>query len=401
MICSKPFAAIGIVVGFTACSSTPPPSPPPAPEPQPPAAIPEPTPIVETKTEEPDPPSPPPPETFKAKPKVGEKSRRESMSLPLGNTLGFVVPHVLAQPAQGKLRLHFMDVGQGDSNLIECPDGKTILIDGGSGLGSEAAVDDIAGAKAHIKETLAGRTLDWILVTHPDRDHHNGLTQILDGIDFRAIQLVGPKNGYETGFIAWFDALPAPKKRPTITTPKHDPKSAPNTTITCGAAKVFILAAGVPAVNTADNFTKNTRSLVLLFSYGDFDAVLTGDATTDTEAKILGWYDAAWLDVELLKIGHHGSQATSTGANWLAATQPEVAVVSAGKDNSYGHPRKEVIERVAAYTEEAKPHAFRWYTSTDEAQNLKTYKEAIYGTASSGTIVVESDGDNYTVIQEH
>lgn len=145
-----------------------------------------------------------------------------------------------------------------------------------------------------------------------------------------------------------------PRSQRVVTPETYDRAETPNTAVDCGAAKVWILAAAVEASHSA----KNAKSIVVMVRYGDFEAVITGDATRDTEAVILGRYDPKWLDIDLLRVGHHGSEATSTSASWAKTLSPTLAIVSAGYDNTYGHPRQEVFDRLAPYTQAAAPHGF-------------------------------------------
>jgi len=137
----------------------------------------------------------------------------------------------------------------------------------------------------------------------------------------------------------------------------------------------------------------------LLVSYKDFDVVLTGDATKKTEDDILDRYPAQFLDVELLKLGHHGSNTSSTDP-WLAALRPETAVVSAAYNSPYAHPRLKVIERVEPFTDHAPAHLFRWGVgsgNTAQLEDTPDYKESIFSTATNGHMVVASDGESYTI----
>jgi hypothetical protein len=158
-----------------------------------------------------------------------------------------------------------------------------------------------------------------------------------------------------------------------------------------------VLAANVPASASPTN----ARSIVLRVDFNEFEAILTGDATFDTEEHIAARYDPEFLDVELLKIGHHGSSTTSTSADWAQRLRPDVAVVSAGFDNSFGHPRKTVLDRVAQFTgDNAPPHFMRWGVSSGGGTVLRTrrnYTEAIFNTASNGNIVVTTNGSEFSV----
>lgn len=403
-----PWTIVGLVA-VTACGgSASPPTAPEAPAPVAPAPA-APTSAVPPSEEpassppiEPAPAenSPPPDEKrdhFKATPK-GPPSSRAAPGVydggPCRNALGFPgIGSVLAQPAGQQLRLHFLDVGQGDSTLIECPGGQLILVDGGSGI---SASSQPQGARDHLRRVIgSAMKLDLVLVSHPDRDHYNALPYLLEGIDFGRIQLVGPAGEYSGGFVTWLAGVPAAKKK-RLTAEAHDPMGSPS--VDCGEASIHVLS--VAARGTPDNSPKNSLSMTLMVSHGDFDAILTADATFVTEKKILGWYPAWWLDVELLKLGHHGSSTTSSSDDWVRTTAPDVAVVSSGHDNEHGHPRKVVVERAATKTGSAGSHAFRWYKSQTESEDLSDYREAIYGTGTSGTIVVASNGSDYWVERE-
>lgn len=297
---------------------------------------------------------------------------------------------VIPATASTTLELHFIDVGQGDSTLIVCPDGETILIDAGSSSGS--AVDPIRDyllAQLDRRE----RRIDHLIITHPDIDHYNLLPEVLREVPVGHVYRVGELTDYTTAFQHWLDAIPA--SRTTIyQATDYDPQNQANAQMDCGAADVYLLAAAIPATKSR----KNAMSVVLMVRDGQFEAVLTGDATTDTEDAILARYPASWLDSDVLKVGHHGSLATSTSPTWVQTLSPETAVISAGTRNRYGHPRQEILARLAPYTASADPHptssatheqsVYKWHEQRD-------YDEAIYLTATNGNIVVTATGQNY------
>jgi len=138
-----------------------------------------------------------------------------------------------------------------------------------------------------------------------------------------------------------------------------------------------------------------------MIRYGSFEVLLTGDATKKTEEAIIGRYDNNWLDVDVLKIGHHGSLSTSTTIPWADIVKPEIAVVSAGHRSSHGHPRKEVLERLDDHTvDNAAPHLMSSATGTRGNytwHNDSNYSESIYSTDTNGNVVVTSDGNGYSV----
>jgi len=136
---------------------------------------------------------------------------------------------------------------------------------------------------------------------------------------------------------------------------------------------------------------------VLLFSLGAFDAVINGDATQATESTILGRYTNDWLDVELLKIGHHGSSTTSTSQAWVDALRPELAVASAS-GTQYGHPRRTVIERLFPYTDNVEQHQIQWGFRAPAGgysyPQINT-AEGVFTTSTNGNIVIRSNGSWY------
>jgi competence protein ComEC len=299
-------------------------------------------------------------------------------------------------PTADSLELHFIDVGQGDSTLVKCPGGFTILVDCGSTGGGDPDV-----IRAYLLDQLDPvlPRIDALVITHPDRDHYNLLPEVLAGVQVDHIYKVGPPVEHDANDTdVWLLDFPVASRTIWDDT-AFDAPGSPNAAFNCGAANVYLLAANIDATRSPSN----ARSIVLLIDYLDFEAVLTGDATFDTEAAILDRYPVDWLDVDVLKLGHHGSSTTSTGSDWLAAVRPELAVVSASHGNSYGHPRRSVIEAVEDYTDSREPHRLRWgWSENNRAQyaDLDAYVEAVYSTATSGTVVVTSNGQQYEIRTE-
>lgn len=289
-----------------------------------------------------------------------------------------------------KLTITFFNVGQGDSTLIACPNGHNILIDAGSTSGVEA---DLIRDQLFIALKNRDRQIHTLIITHPDADHYNRLHLVLQDINVDRVFMIGEKDDYYNYFWTWLTALDAEKK--FLTQTDTDKPETPNPDINCGAAQAFILSA-----NEQSNFSpKNTASIVLMIRYKDFESIFTGDATKITEKAIIDRYPASWLDIDLLKIGHHGSLTTSTTTDWALKLSPEIAVVSAG-NNRYGHPRTEVLQRLENYTISANPHPMNSATRPEKKYVYKfnnSYNEAIYSTEVSGTIQVISDGSKWPV----
>lgn len=311
-----------------------------------------------------------------------------------GRDVFMAAPGAEAAPNTGKLSLHFIDVKQGDATLIECPNGKQILMDAG-----RLPYENGAAIREYVLKYLNkdAPRLDALVVSHPDADHYNILPEVLADVQIDAVLMVGDEDDYTAvQFIDWLEDSVDPDLVQDLPVDYHDPVDTPNATLDCGAATVHVLAANVQSSYSA----KNTASIVLMVTMGDFNAILTADATKDTEAKIISWYPAAWLRADVLKMGHHGSASTSTTDAWASTVRPTLAFASAGYTNSYGHPRKVIFERLEPFTETVDGHRVRWATSQTQFQNRTNYTEALYSTATQGTIVVTSDGTGYSVAFE-
>lgn len=244
------------------------------------------------------------------------------------------------------------------------------------------------------------KKIDALVVTHPDKDHYNLIKHSLDGVDVEKVFIVGSTDEYaEAAFDTWLENLPPNTVKPLRAADwnKQVPKLLGDF-----STNVYVLAADVEDVSVASE--KNTRSITLKITYGDFDLIIGGDATFDTENSITNRYSSqpAFLDVELLKLGHHGSRATSTSDGWLKVVKPEWAVVSAAFYNTYGHPHSNVISRVEAHTISVAPHVLRWswkQGSVSKYKKFASYTEAIFTSSTSGTIDLYSDGTVHPVLR--
>lgn len=221
--------------------------------------------------------------------------------------------------AQG-LKVHFIDIGQGDSILAES-EGHFMLIDAGENDQGQKVV-------SYLKQ--AGVTsLDYIIGTHPHSDHIGGLDDVLR--EFPAKKLILPPVEHTTRtFEDVLDIIT--DKGMKITMPRAG-DSYP-----LGSASFTILA---PAGDYGDDL--NNWSVGLRLSYKNNHMVMCGDAEKEAEADIIAYNED--LSADVLKVGHHGS-STSTSDAFLEAISPSYAVIQCGKDNSYGHPHKETLEKL-------------------------------------------------------
>ncbi len=251
------------------------------------------------------------------------------------------------QPTEASqdLILHVLDVGQGDSILITTPHQKTILIDAGESQKSEEVIKYLKNNKITKIDILVG--------THPHSDHIGGLAEVI-------------KN-FEIG--EFF--MP-----PVI----HTSKTFENVLLAADERNLKITAGGgEEVINLADDLSVrflgplrdygdqlNNWSIVLQVQYKDKSFIFMGDAEHEAELDIISKYPATLLRSHFIKMGHHGSN-TSTSEELLTLLRPDIAVISSGKNNSYGHPHKETLQRI-------KEHKINLYR-TDQQGTLHFYSD--------------------------
>lgn len=224
------------------------------------------------------------------------------------------------------LQVRFLDVGQGDAILITTPDGYEVLIDGGP---TASVLRELASGRSFFDKSI-----DVVVATHPDSDHVAGLVDVLER--YEVSWIISTDNRSETpAFTAFDEAVKNEGAKVTLAEAGQVLQLGASTTM-----KIF------SPLGDTSQWESNLSSIVVQVSYGDIDFMLTGDAPASIEEYLVNNYGSA-LQSEVLKLGHHGSN-TSSSEIFLSAVRPNYAVVSAGKDNRYGHPRPEVLERVAA-----------------------------------------------------
>lgn len=234
----------------------------------------------------------------------------------------------LMAPEKQELTVSFLDVGQGDAILIEGPTGIEMLIDGGRDREVLRALPRLMGP--------LDRSIDVVVATHPDADHIGGLPAVLKRYAVRHFYDPGKEgeSSIAESLEVSVDAEPGIVEGVL--------RSGMRIHLG-GGAYADILH---PEENVAQLRETNDASIVMRLVYGETEFMLTGDAPSWAEDRIVNRYGDT-LKSDVLKAGHHGSK-TSTGPLFLAAVDPEFVIVSAGKDNSYGHPHEEVVTRVLA-----------------------------------------------------
>ena len=226
-----------------------------------------------------------------------------------------------------RLHVYFLDVGQGDAILVVAPDGRQILVDGGP---SPTALLSELGDLLPFWD----RSLDLVVLTHPDGDHITGLIPLLDR--YRVVQVLDTRlSDTAPEAAAWLAGL-AQNGVPRTYAER-------GMRLAVGDLAFTVLHPGpTPLTGTASD--DNNNCIVLRVNYRQTCLLLTGDAEQAAEADML----AAGLPVrcDVLKVGHHGSNG-STSAPFVAAVAPRLAVIQVGADNTFGHPHPDVLERLA------------------------------------------------------
>ena len=247
--------------------------------------------------------------------------------------------------ADSPLRVHFINVEQGDSIFIEMPNGKCMLIDSGEW--------DYAGRVITFIDCLGYKKIDYLIATHPHSDHIGGMQRIIDNFDIGKVYMPDIVTD-TTLYLNLLKAIEAKGKGINLVSVGKK--------ITIGD----VWATFVAPKTIVEDF--NNCSAVLHLTYGEKSFLFTGDAEMEEELTITDN-----IDCDVLKVGHHGSYTSSCDA-FLKKASPEIAIISCGKGNEYGHPHDAAINRLK-----------------------KAGVEKIYRTDISGTITVSTGGKRLTV----
>ena len=256
-------------------------------------------------------------------------------------------------PDNGRLRVTFLDVGQGDAILVELPEGQRLLVDGGPGGNQRLDVGE--RVLAPFLWNRPTQRLDVVALTHPDSDHSGGLRAVLTRFGVREFW----ENGrWITGTEETLRAVERSGAcRRTLVAGQR---------LWLGSALLTVLNPdGSRPLDDPPPEGQNEESLVLRLDWRGFSLLLTGDLGGPGEERLLA--DHAPVRALALKVGHHGSRYSSTGA-FLDAVEPAVAIISVGARNSFGHPTPEVLGRL-------------------EAAGAR-----IYRTDRDGAVILETDG---------
>jgi competence protein ComEC len=253
------------------------------------------------------------------------------------------------------LKVYFLDVGQGDSEFIITPENHQILVDGGP---TSAVLEKLQNLIP-----FSDRTIDLVILTHPEKDHMQGLIEVLQRYRIKNILWTGVVRDTPE-YQQWISALAEEQEQGAeITIAEVGQK------ITAGDVLINIL-------NPMENLTgkelkdSNDSSIILNLVFNESDFLFTGDISNQAEKEIIAVSETA-ITAEVLKVAHHGSKY-STSNEFLENVKPEIAVISVGK-NSYGHPTPETL------------------------QKLENFGIKVLRTDTKGDIEIVSDGNNIII----
>jgi competence protein ComEC len=259
---------------------------------------------------------------------------------------GVIVVHPFsAAPPDGKLHVEFLDVGQGDSALLTMPDGTTLLLDGGGHPSMDWSRDNEGDEEPFQRDTrtigegvvsefLWSKGLDrvdYILATHADADHIDGLNDVVRNFKVRGA-LVARTPAKDEGFERFARSLNAARV-PIELIGRGD-------AIEVGGVTIDVL--WPPPLMDLNAGYRNNDAVVLRVRHGERTLIFTADIEREAERALLT--SGIRLGTDLIKVAHHGSRTSSTQA-FVDATRPTVAVISVGRTSIFGHPHKEVVER--------------------------------------------------------
>lgn len=248
------------------------------------------------------------------------------------------------KPPMGEMTVHFIDVGQGDSTLLQGPKGEfNVLIDAGDN-GRKDVVPYL--------KSVGVTDLDLVIGTHPHSDHIGQMAEVIEAFDVKEVWLNGDEHTSAT-FERAIDAIINEGAE------YHEPRAGETDQV--GSLKIEVVH---PYEVTGDY---NNDSIGVRISYGETSILFTGDAETEAEKEILArGHD---LQADIFQMGHHGSSTSN-------AINPKLAIYSAGVDNSYGHPHETIVTR------------------------MKKLNIPVIGTDVNGDIKVLTNGLTYRVIAE-
>lgn len=278
---------------------------------------------------------------------------------------GFAPVAPMDQPVENRLRVSFIDVGQGDAALVEFPGGATMLVDAGP---KSAEYDAGERVVVPFLKRRGIAKIDYLVASHPHADHIGGFARVLSTFEVKQVIESG-QPARDPVFLEYADAV-----RREQSPVAH--ARAMDSSFSIGSARVYTLYPTATFIDTdtsRPHANLNNTSVVLKVCFGETSILFTGDAEREAEQEMLQLY-GNFLRATVLKAGHHGS-ATSNSQEFLDAVRPHYAIISSGVHNSFGHPSDVVLQR------------------------LQEMNVEILRTDDEGAIILESDGEQFYRIE--
>lgn len=269
---------------------------------------------------------------------------------------------------EGSCEFHMIDVGQGDAILIRVDD-KNILIDTSEAGEKQKLVDYLK--KYNVTE------IEYFVATHPDSDHIGNAAYVIENYTIKNV-ILSPKEHTSKTYEKMISAIEAKVESGEIQNVINPQEAYPEIgydglgdSIMVGELELKMLG----PIGTFSNSDNNNPSVVIMARWGNNKVLLTGDAETKAEQRIIEEYGSA-LKCDVLKVGHHGSHSSTWESGLLQYAKPTYATISCGTGNSYGHPHTEAMNA------------------------LQEHNVTVYRTDLQGSIVVKSDGETITITTE-
>ncbi|MDD4003015.1 MAG: MBL fold metallo-hydrolase [Clostridia bacterium] len=245
-----------------------------------------------------------------------------------------------------ELMVHFVDVGQGDCSILQLPDGKNMIIDGGPPSAKSKVLQYINYYKI--------TRFDYMVLSHPHDDHYGSLTDVLTDIEVSAVYMSDlPSDRIKTASYGKFINAVSESGAEILYSLEGEIIYGG-----FGLEIVFFTPDTQVYIDAAEEgFNLNELSPIIMVYYGGKSIMFTGDATSKTENLFLSAASSHSvlknkpIQADVLKVAHHGSKYSSIN-KFLDKVKPEISVISAGADNSYGHPHPETVERLLSHSEQ-------------------------------------------------
>ena len=257
---------------------------------------------------------------------------------------------------EGTIEYHFIDVGQGDAELI-LVDGKAILIDTSTAKERDKLVSYIDG--------LGIKEFEYIVLTHPDEDHIGSADHVINNYKINNV-ILSPKEHTTATYERMIEAIEAKVESGEIKD-VINPQDMLGENIMVGELELRMLG----PIGEFSKSDMNNPSVVIMARWGNTKVLLTGDAETKAEERIIERFGKE-LKCDVLKLGHHGSHSSTWESGLLDYAKPTIGIISCGEGNKYGHPHKEALDALAEH-------------------NVTVYRTDI-----DGTIILVSDGTTIT-----